>query len=200
MDYETDEELHNHLAFFKDENPLHRFTITWFYRALAKREIDIGDRFICLWICFNSIIRKTYGENLKDSDLIDKVAESYEWRKALEEVMDEHLEIEIKSLSELLPIKNMKTGKPLINKRTKRPFDKNDNLTEFSNLIRIIYAVRCNLFHGRKYSFDYEGSKDFKLIKLCYLIFTPIMEFYLSDNKLLMGNKSIHQKRNIRRC
>jgi hypothetical protein len=60
------------------------FTLTWFYRAFglyqpipskvqkyfSQRTIDFADRFISLWICFNSILRKHYGEDQNDGDLI----------------------------------------------------------------------------------------------------------------------------------
>ncbi len=65
-----------------DESDL--FTLTWFYRAFglyqpippreqrffSQRTIDFADRFISLWICFNSILRKHYGEDSTDGELI----------------------------------------------------------------------------------------------------------------------------------
>ena len=64
-----------------------KFTLTWFYRALIKsRRIDVADRFISLWICFNSIIRKSYGEGLSDRALIKEAKKDGQWENIFKQV------------------------------------------------------------------------------------------------------------------
>ena len=49
----------------------------------------------------------------------------------------------------------------------------------FESLIRTIYQIRCNLFHGRKDINDDE--KDIKLVYLAYDILLPLFKKYLSN-------------------
>lgn len=162
-----------------------QFTMTWFYRALAcsdkidasspnagQRRIDLGDRFMSLWICFNSIVRDLYGESLSDNALITEASKPSLWtelfeknKKSLNPYLDELMKYDVK---------NMKTGK--VRKLKTKTFEE---------LIWVIYDIRCNLFHGRKNPYDFEGSKDFKLISLAFLILSEIILQYLTDKELV---------------
>jgi hypothetical protein len=73
-------------------------------------------------------------------------------------------------LKNLLPIKNMKTGKLLD--------------MQNSTLIEIIYNIRCNLFHGRKDPTDTQ-NRDFQLIRLAFFLLAPLVIEYARQNELI---------------
>jgi hypothetical protein len=173
-----------------DESDL--FTLTWFYRAFglyqhvpsgqhrffSQRTIDMGDRFISLWICFNSILRKHYGETLSDHLLIQRAEADFErtggtlpLKEYYDTMNDSEYRKHLQELSDLLPITNMKNGQ-LVN------FPGN-------SLIRVIYTIRCNLFHGRKDPSDYTETRDFRLIKLAFFLLAPIVIEYARQNDLI---------------
>lgn len=168
------------------DNDTQSFTMTWFYRALAVsdeldssspnyglRRIDIGDRFISLWICFNSIMRELYGEGLSDNKQINKCASDPIWIK----LFDSNRMVLDKYLDELMrySVTNMRNGNKM--RLTKK---------DFGQLIRIIYQIRCNLFHGRKDPYeDYRYSNDYVLIRLAFLILTKLTIDYLRSQKLV---------------
>lgn len=167
------------------ENDFQAFTMTWFYRALAisqkldsssvnfgQRQIDLGDRFMALWVCFNSIMRELYGENLSDNRLISACSIDTLWIRIFER---DKVKLD-RFLDQLMTyeITNMKTG-------AERKLQKK----EFNELIWVIYDIRCNLFHGRKDPFDFENSKDYALIRLAFLILVKVVISYLKEKDLI---------------
>ncbi len=63
------------------------FTQNWLRRAERGQEyIDDGDRFISLWIAFNSWMRGKFGDAVKDSTLVKHVKESVEVQKIFEKM------------------------------------------------------------------------------------------------------------------
>jgi len=172
-----------------DESDL--FTLTWFYRAFglyqplpaseqryfSQRMIDFADRFISLWICFNSILRKHYGERISDRTMIQRAKNDFEnaggtlpWKEYYDLMCDHEYRKNLEELKSLMPIKNMK----------------NNESIDMSNksLIEIIYAIRCNLFHGRKDPTDTE-TKDFRLVKFAFLLLAPLVIEYARQNDLI---------------
>jgi len=148
--------------------------MTWFDRALRddKSHIDDGDRFISLWICFNSIMRAEFGENIPDHQLIEnakqfdafklsfnsvftteKFKENFEKLKTFEimDMRDPHNDLKIKLIS-------------------------NDS---WEDLVEILYHIRCNLFHGRKNIRDF--GDDYTIVKVAYGVLLPLVEEYLSS-------------------
>ena len=97
---------------------------------------------MCLWVCFNSIIRKKYGETLGDRTLINKAKEDRHWKSIFKKVWKnpgfKQLFLELATYS----IENMKDQHP-------RRIKEIDNYS-FEDLIEVVYQIRCNLFHGRK--------------------------------------------------
>ncbi len=162
-----------------------QFTMTWFYRAMActsnidtnspqygERHIDLADRFISLWICYNSILRESHGERLNDKQLIDAAGKDKDWEEILQRKMGELCYY----LNELMKytVKDMKSGNSITL-----------NSKEFEKLIQVIYQIRCNLFHGRKLPYEDKNSIDFKLIKLAHLILAPLVTEYLKSKDLV---------------
>jgi hypothetical protein len=167
------------------------FTLTWFYRAFAvysqvplneqrffsQRTIDAADRFISLWICFNSILRKHYGERMSDNKLIERAENDFinpggtlRLREYYDTMVDHEYRTNLQRLIDLLPIRNMK----------------NNQLIDMQNhsLIFIIYSIRCNLFHGRKDPTDTQ-TRDFELIRLAFLLLAPLVIEYARQNDLI---------------
>jgi hypothetical protein len=167
------------------------FTLTWFYRAFglyqpiprteqrffSQRTIDIADRFISLWICFNSILRKHYGEGLTDAEMIRRAKRDFEnvggtlrWKEYYDIMCDAEYRRNLEKLRNLLPIRNMKTN----------------TLVDMTNssLIEIIYQIRCNLFHGRKDPSD-TNTRDFQLIRLAFFLLAPLVIEYARKNNLI---------------
>jgi hypothetical protein len=172
-----------------DESDL--FTLTWFYRAFAiytpiprdnhrffsQRTVDIADRFMSLWICFNSILKKHYGERLSDRALIGEATTdlttnraTIPWMKYYQTMYDPEYRRNLDSLTDRLPVQNMKNGA----------------LVDFSNgsLFEIMYEIRCNLFHGRKDPTDTEG-RDFQLLRLAFFLLAPLIIEYAREHDLI---------------
>lgn len=149
------------------DDPKDAFTITWFYRSLRPSELDVVDRFISLWICFNSIIRKEYGEQLNDTRLIEKVTLNSYWNKLFDDNKS-GFQFEIDAIKKEGPVKNEKNGVLIqINSDT------------FKETIKMIYQVRCNLFHGRK---DPEiEARDYNLISNSYGIMLILIMRHLEN-------------------
>jgi len=155
------------------------FTVTWFYRSLRVMDgLDSADRFIFLWIAFNSILRKKYGEQLSDYQLIKECYTSEEWKvifKNSRYLFKNH----VSKLRELSPVINMKNTNQSV------------SITngEIEDVIKTIYQIRCNLFHGRKNADDID-SRDYNLIRSALAILLSITIFELQKGNLL----SIHQE------
>lgn len=150
------------------------FTLTWFYRALKeKRKIDIADRFMCLWVCFNSIIRKKYGEHPSDRTLIEQAKRDHYWTEVFKKVWENpafvQLFIELKTYS----VRNMRYEEHNVKEI------ENDCFADF---IEVVYQIRNNLFHGRKKPQD-TGTEDYELIVLAYQLLTPIIITHLENEE-----------------
>lgn len=147
------------------------FTITWYDRALRNEtdKIDVGDQFMSLWVCFNSIIRAEFGENISDGDLIKEAKKDTRFKLCFNAVFNTTKFKEQFNILKTYKIKNMKSPTDT----TKMKQIVNDTWEE---TIDVLYSVRCNLFHGRKEVKDI----DFTIIKSAYNVLLPIVEEYLS--------------------
>lgn len=145
------------------------FTDKWLERAQRRSEcVDDGDRFISLWVAFNSWMRGKFGEYERDSTLIDKLKKYAEIKTVFNDLRrkDQYFSNNLQELSKY-SVADMRGRKP----------DKKYDGT-FGSLIEVIYQVRCNLFHGRK-DID-EDRKDFELVTLSYRILLPLFKEYLT--------------------
>ncbi len=168
-----------------------QFTITWLARALRNdnEPVDDWDRFISLWICFNSILKKEFGEMLQDTQL---KAKSQEANSPFQPIFNNHWETAIfrTYFSELkkYPINNMKDP-------TNGTLVKNIQNDTWNDLIEAIYQIRCNLFHGRKGPSDIDPT-DAILVKLAYKLLLPIIKQYVENKGL---TKVIEERTNTGR-
>jgi len=153
------------------------FTNKWLNRAKRREDIDhvdIGDKFISLWIAFNGWMKNKFGEQMTDKNLLENVIKHVPIQQVFQELKEENTEFK-KNLSEIqeLPVEDMR----FIGSDDKIHVFHYDET--FESLMKVIYQVRCNLFHGRKEIYN----KDLKLIRLSYQILLPMFDKYLSKNK-----------------
>ncbi len=147
------------------------FTHHWLERAERPHvHIDDGDRFIWLWIAFNGWMRGRFGESVDDSTLINNLSASTNYDLVYKELRSNRPDFE-QLLNQLYSyeVKDMRHPDDLT--RIKR-YD-----GSFIRLMKVLYQVRCNLFHGRK-SPD-EHRKDFELVVLSYKILLPLFKAFL---------------------
>ena len=149
-----------------------RFIPEWIKRSNRQKVyVDDADRFMSLWVAFNGWMKSEYGERLLDRDLINKVVREGELIITFEELKEKSLRFRkhLDSLS-CYDVIDMR-------EESNRNRFKQYN-GSFESLIRVIYQIRCNLFHGRK-SVD-ENKKDYKLIKLALHVLKPLFEKFLT--------------------
>lgn len=147
-----------------------KFLREWLKRAERQTQpIDDADRFISLWIAFNGWLREEHGEDLSDSALIDRVINNHD----LEAVFYELKERNSGFKGDLAKLSRYN----VINMRN--PYNENNHKSydgSFNSFIRVIYQIRCNLFHGRK-SFE-QDEKDYELIVLALALLGPLFRRY----------------------
>lgn len=140
-------------------------------RKIGGAFVDIGDCFISLWIAFNALLKSKYGEKLSDKELIGKIILDEKINKVFNEVKEKNISAQkaLKVLSEY-DILDMRDP---YNNTKKVNYD-----GSFGSLIKGLYQIRCNLFHGRK-DVD-EDKKDIELVGAAYEALLPILKDYLS--------------------
>ncbi len=129
---------------------------TWYEKA--KFEQDPFPKFIFLWICFNAWLDYK-SDKFLDSEMIRWLIEqtpstsdlvlSYENAKKTEPFMEN--------------LKTLANMSPIYDSRGRRNPIKIKDESDFENMVKAIYRVRCNLFHGGKEAND---SRDKKLVEV----------------------------------
>ena len=119
------------------------FTEKWLERAERKENetIDIGDKFISLWIAFNGWMKSKFGEPIKNSTLITRLKDFQDIKKVFDQLQQQD-QTYISNLRELRRYTELDMRYADDIKRNKE-FN-----GSFNSLIDVIYHVRCNLFHG----------------------------------------------------
>jgi hypothetical protein len=149
----------------------HEFELRWLDRAKRNNQtVDMGDRFIALWIAFNGWMKRTFGEGLKDKTLVERVINypnienTFDTLKANNEQFAKLLkELSVHTIADMRFITD-----------TNRVVKYDGS---FRSLIEAIYQIRCNLFHGRKD--PDEDKKDYDLVCLSYDILMLLFETYI---------------------
>ena len=139
-----------------DETKIKNLIKGWHEKS--SREKDHFSKFLFLWICFNAwldyrsgkavdaqMINWLVAQSASTSDLVEK----YENLKNKGTFRDA-----LKALANKSPIENSRG-----NGKTIKIRDEND----FENIVRAIYMIRCNLFHGSKEAHE---SRDSKLVAI----------------------------------
>ncbi len=66
-----------------------------------------------------------------------------------------------------------------------KEFNKEIKIDEFSALIRIVYQIRCNLFHGDKFGYS---KRDKELVELGDKVLTNILSGLVSRERVKVGD------------
>jgi hypothetical protein len=124
-----------------NQNKIRNLIKVW--REKAFKERDPFSKFLFLWICFNAWLEHRSGKDA-DAKMIEwlvnqtntssDLVESFELCKN-KPIFNNSLDI----LAQKSPFKDSRGKRPDITVK-----DKND----FENIVRAIYRIRCNLFHG----------------------------------------------------
>lgn len=150
------------------------FTRRWLKRAERRRDVavDDGDRFISLWIAFNGWMKGRFGEDKRDTCLIEGVKGLSDFEAVFRDLKQSNHDFS-QALREL---------ERYVVADMRYPADA-DRVWQydgtFPSLIGLIYQIRCNLFHGRKEI--NEDKKDFDLVCLAYRILLPLFKAYLRE-------------------
>jgi len=166
-----------------EEKEIKNLVKTWYGKS--KFEQNPFSKFVFLWICFNAWISYK-SDKPRDSDMIkwlirqdaltSDLISSYENSKETEPFIRN-----LKTLANMPPIHDSRDGrKPIIIK------DEND----FRNIVKGIYRIRCNLFHGSK---QYDNSRNLKLVMISYRILEKWIGNMICDWNLDQRSKSEHE-------
>ena len=146
------------------------------WRALAKDNKDPFIRFISEYIAFNAILRRKYGYQKKDFELIECLKNEFPSNL----LTSDQISDAVTSLKNMLPIYNVRNVK-IGNGR--REISEKDVESDIKMLIDVIYTIRNNLFHGdKRYSNEDEiFSRDEKFVKFGYEILKEINNWLIEN-------------------
>lgn len=155
---------------------IHKFyTEHWLKRAeRSDCKIDIYDKFISLWIAFNSWMKGIFGEIDRERDLIERVKSNIKLREVFNSLRAKNDDF----------LKHLDTFKEyeILNLRPRNENERTIKYTcSFSSLIETIYLIRNNLFHGRKGSDP--NTLDDTVVTLAYNILLPLFKEIYSNYK-----------------
>jgi len=182
----TDNENWTKIIFGRDYTD---FIKTWLHRSKRQRKyVDEADRFICLWIAFNAWLKQHYGEEWKDTELLfggirkkgndtkktDGLAGSTEFNTIFDELQSNDKRYNIL-------LDQLKNEGKICDMRYPDDDSKAEQfLGDFKTFIKVVYQIRCNLFHGRKNPDD-KDTPDYRLIILAYKLLLPFFEEILKS-------------------
>ena len=148
------------------------FIREWLKRAERGEDepVDDADRFISLWIAFNGWLKKEYGENTNDGEMVKRAKENKTLKEIFGELSDGDRDF-ITNLSQLMGYIVIDMREPSNEQREKRCTG------DYESFLDTIYQIRCNLFHGRK-SFE-EDKKDRELVTLALKLLRPLFKSFL---------------------
>jgi len=134
------------------------------YNNKAKWTFDPVFRFVCLWICFNAWLDCRSDENT-DKEMIVWLIKKFHENKSCDLIhqyeMAKKTDPFVNSLKGLV-LESQK--EPIKSERGAWRSIRIHNEHDFENILKAIYKVRCNLFHGQK---NADKPRDKKLIQLC---------------------------------
>ena len=136
------------------EDEIKQLLEVWYEKA--RMENNQFSRFVFLWICFNVWIDYRSGKD-RDAEMIDWLTRQTPDNSDLVAEYEHAMQTEpfrrlIGSLVAMAPVLDSRGGRPPVLIR--------DN-TDRAGVIRAIYRIRCNLFHGGK---NANNPRDQKLV------------------------------------
>ncbi len=134
--------------------------ISW-WKLKGQRESDPFIRFFLFYMCFDAWITAESGEDRDDKKLEWLFTQDNCLKDKWAEIQSETTKSWIANLRNLSPIEDMRP-------KYRGEFTHLNNVENFEEIIRFIYQIRCNLFHGSKNPMD---TKDASLVELSGMIF-----------------------------
>ena len=140
-----------------EETEIRNLIRSWNQRA--RKEGDLTVKFVFLWFCLNACLAFESEEDL-DAEMIKWLTSGSSTGSRLRSSFEAATSSEVfrgylRTLADMSPINS--TG------RRKRSISI-DSEEDFNGLVRGLYQVRCNLFHGGK---DPKNPRDDKLVRTC---------------------------------
>jgi len=143
-----------------DETRIKNLIKGWYEKGF--RENDPFLKFLSFWICFNVWLDYRSGEDVDAQMinwLVDQSASTSDLVEKYENLKNKGtFRDALKALANKSPIEDSRG-----NRKTIKIRDEND----FENIVRAIYMIRCNLFHGSKGAHE---SRDLKLVIISNVI------------------------------
>jgi len=146
----------------------------WFRKSQANEVVLASpyDRFIALWISFNAWGTNRYGTD-QDRAMIDHAVTDGELQSHFQELCRDKVFRQLTAeLQAYCPVWDMRPGHTRKSKTVANPHD-------LGEVLRVIYQVRCNLFHGSK---AVDDDRDSQLVYLSYSILSRLMGLILEGN------------------
>lgn len=147
-----------------EEARIKNLIITW--RGKSHNEGDQFSSLVFIWFCFNAWMEHISNENT-DKKMINEPIERKQNMRSLLGAYDEAISANEEflrgSIKALVHMSHEKTIEDMRkNPRRREPpiIIKDEN--DFENIVRAIYRIRCNLFHGGK---DANNVRDQALVK-----------------------------------
>lgn len=133
-------------------------------RAWRERSHNEGDQFasfVFIWFCFNAWL-EFLSERRTDREMLEELKSKSANMASLIETYDSARNSDNLFNRSLRDLINKSKEKPIRDVRGQRqPISISDE-DDFSNIIEVIYRIRCNLFHGGK---DANDTRDQVLVK-----------------------------------
>ncbi|MCT4617474.1 MAG: HEPN domain-containing protein [Candidatus Gracilibacteria bacterium] len=134
------------------------------------------DKFIALWIGYNGFYSNFFENGGDREKAITKMGNHLELKRLFED--DDGINPKVEEFFKLIEgrkdelgigVKDLKKNKIVDIKREKG----------LKNFLKLIYTIRCNLFHGDK---DIYGGRDDKLVLLAYEALYEIFSKFIKDS------------------
>ena len=163
----------------KKQNQL-KLIARWFEKS--KEMKNVFDKFIALWISFNSFYAC---EHLHDSERKQLQIFGDTYKEFFKSVVDANMSpfIDFKKYIDNKPknsgfIQDLRY--PVAKEKHKKRYY---NLTSFCEYLKCVYQVRCNLFHGGKYL---EDGQDENIVKHCHSTLLIFLEKLYEREKVFI--------------
>ncbi len=133
-----------------------KIRIQW-WAIKAGKQRDRFIKFVLYWFCFNAWITNLSNKD-KDSDAIEWFIKNDNCLRdiAKDYLSDSMMQSKLKSLQKLSPVPDMRPGHQ--HQRVEL-----EDINDIGQVIKYIYQIRCNLFHGSKNPMN---SRDEQLVYL----------------------------------
>ena len=142
------------------------FVTEWYGVATGARRLpdDAYFRFLALWVAFNGLYSLTFPEAKSEAAQIRSFGNWDKAKKAHAEALGTNNTLYRGAIDIL-------GEKGVFNYLTKN-VERITDIQDLQGVVRLVYRVRCNLFHGRKVP---SNLRDHKLVEASHIIVSELM-------------------------